>query len=97
MIGKLFSERKGRKFEGGMRVEEASFVSAVGFDAVVEAGVVGEEVEADFAGGAVAVFGDVDAGQSQVAMMTNWMPYGWKGGASPSWTAWTRRLSWPHM
>ena len=30
------------------------------FDAVVEAGVGEEEVEADFAGGTVAVFGDVE-------------------------------------
>ena len=41
-------------------------VGGGGFDAVVEAGVVGEEVEADFAGGAVAVFGDVDDGKGQV-------------------------------
>ena len=68
-------ERRGRLpgenavcMDWGMRAghphsdREGLLVRASGFDAVVEAGVVGEEVEADFAGGAVAVFGDVDDG-----------------------------------
>ena len=47
----------------GWSFYQGSLVADTGrFDAVVEAGVVGEEVEADSASGAVAVFGDVDDG-----------------------------------
>ena len=48
------------EMRAGRPRSDGSLVGGGGFDAVVEAGVVGEEVEADFAGGAIAVFGDID-------------------------------------